>query len=71
MTAVAVTNRGTVKVGDPIPLFETDLDSLNLGFDVTADGKSIVMPRPVSEESDRTLRRFILIQRWLDEFKHH
>jgi hypothetical protein len=69
MTAVAVANRGTVRVGDPTPLFETDLDSLSLGFDVSADGKSIVMPRPVSDESDRTSRRFILVQRWLDEFK--
>ena len=71
MTSVTITNRGTVKVGDAIPLFETDLDSVNVGFDVTADGKSLVMPRPVSDDSDRTPRRFILVQRWLDEFKRH
>jgi len=71
MTTVAVTNRGTVKVGDPIPLFETDLDGVNLGFDITADGKSIVMPRPVTDDSNRSPRRFILVQRWLDEFKKH
>jgi len=70
MTTVAISNNGSVKVGDPIPLFETDLESVNLGFDITADGKSIVMPRPVTDESNRSARRFILVQRWLDEFKH-
>ncbi len=71
MTTVAISNRGAVKVGDPIPLFETDLDSVNLGFDIAADGKSIVMPRPVTDENNRSPRRFILVQRWLDEFKHN
>ena len=69
MTSVIITNRGTVQVGDPIPLFETDLDVVNQGFDITADGKSFVMRRPVSDESGRSARRFILVQRWLDEFK--
>jgi serine/threonine protein kinase len=71
MTSVTVTNRGTVDVGDPVPLFETDLDSISLGFDMTADGKSIVMRRPVSDESGGSPRRFILVQRWLEEFKDH
>ena len=69
MTTVAITNRGTVNVGDPTPLFEADLDSVNLGFDITADGKSIVMPRAVADESNRSPRRFIVVQHWLDEFK--
>jgi len=69
MMTVAVTNSRSVKVGDPIPLFETDLENVNLGFDIAADGKSIVMPRPVTDESSRPPRRFILVQRWLDEFK--
>jgi len=71
MTTVAITNRGTVKVGDPIPLFETDLESVRVGFDIAANGKSVVMPCAVSDESNRSARRFILVQRWLDEFRHH
>jgi hypothetical protein len=71
MATVTVTNRGTVKVGEVVPLFETDVENVNLGFDITADGKTIVMPRPVTDESNRSPRRFILVQRWLDEFKHH
>ena len=71
MTSVAVTNRGTVTVGDPIPLFETDLESVNQGFDISADGKFIVMPRPATVDGNRSQRRFILVQRWLDEFEHN
>jgi hypothetical protein len=71
MTSVAVTNRGTVTVGDPIPLFETDLESVNQGFDISADGKFIVMPRPATVDGNRSPRRFILVQRWLDEFEHN
>ena len=71
MTSVGISNRGTVKVGDPIALFETDLEAVNLGFDISADGKSIVMARAVSDESNSPRRRFILVQRWLDEFEKH
>ena len=69
MTTVTVSNGGTVKVGNPTPLFEADLDSVRLGFDISADGKSIVMPRPATDDANGSPRRFILVQRWLDEFK--
>jgi len=71
MTSVTINNRGSVKVGDPIPLFETDLVSVNLGFDITADGKAVVIPRAVTYENNRSPLRFILVQSWLDEFRKH
>jgi hypothetical protein len=71
MMTVPITNRGTLRIGSPTTLFETDLDSVDLGFDVTADGKSIVMRRAVSEESNNSPPRVFLVQHWLDEFKHH
>jgi hypothetical protein len=70
MMTVLITDRGTVGIGSPTTLFETDVDSVDFGFDVTTDGKSIVMGRAVSDESNNSPPRVFLVQHWLDEFKH-
>lgn len=71
LMSVTVTDNGKITMGEPIALFETDLENAALGFDITPDGKAVVMSRAISRQSGAPSLRYVLVQRWLEEFQRH
>jgi len=69
LLAVPVTDGPGVQFGAPTALFDVDMESLVGGFDVTPDGKSIVITRRVADDGNAAELRYVLAEPWLAEFR--
>jgi len=68
LMSATVKTEGPVHIGPAVALFEIDAADLDGGFDVTPDGKRILMRRQVGGPQKSTGPRFVLVQNWPAEF---
>lgn len=68
LLSVVVTDESSPKFGAPMTLFEADGNVLATGYDVTPDGRTIVMGRRVANYVQGSQLRFVLVQPWLAGF---